>query len=322
MTTTNNAAYYSIERGISATFANEVMNATPYFPALATIQRSSGADEAYAMLGKAPGMREWLGDRVLHQLRAAKFTLENKHYESSLAIQRTDIDDDRLGWLGTSMRMLAEEAAYHPDELLFSAMRAGETSECWDGQYFFDTDHVWGDSGTQSNILNFTVEDVNAITPLEINKAFHEAMVRMMSFKKDNGKRWIRPKQNMLSGLRIAAPLSIYQSAFKAFNTRIVEVNATSETDQVVMSKPAIDNIADLGAADGGSDAIMDVYYTGGMIKPYLYQLREPLKQQTKRRGGSSPDDIEFKEILHLTECRDNIGYLAWFFAVRVKFAE
>lgn len=320
MSLTNNAAFYAVERGISRTFANEVRIATPYFPSISTVQRSNKADEAYAMLGRAPGMREWLGDRVYHQLRAAKFTLENKHFESSLAIERTDIEDDNLGWLETSMRMLGEEAAYHPDELLFSAMKAGESSECWDGQYFFDTDHVWGSSGTQSNILTYTTVNPAAVTPLEINKAFHLAMVRMLGFKKDNGKRWIRPKQNMLSGLRIACPLSLYSNAYKAFNTRIVEVSATEETDAVVMSRPEIDNIADLGTADGGSDTIMDVYYTGGMIKPYLFQLRQPLRQQTKRRGGDSDNDIEFKQVLHLTEARYNIGYLAWFHAVRVKF--
>lgn len=320
MSLTNNAAYYAVERGITATFANEVRIAQPYYPAVCTVAKSNGADEAYAMLGQAPGMREWLGDRVYHQMRAAKFTLENKHYESSLSILRNDIDDDRLGWLNTSMRMLAEEAAYHPDELLFTNMKAN--GECWDGQNFFDTDHVWGSSGTQSNILSFNAADPTAVTPLEINKAFHQAMVRMMSFKKDNGKRWLRPRQNALSNLRIAAPLSLYEAAYKAFNTRIVEkIGSTEESDAVTISRPAVDNIADLGTADGGSDASMYVYYTGGMIKPYLFQMRKALTQQTKRRGGDGPNDIEFKDIVHLTEARYNLGYLAWFYAVRVDFS-
>ena len=38
---------------------------------------------------------------------------------------------------------LATEAMYHPDQLFFEALVAGESTACFDGQYFFDTDHAW-----------------------------------------------------------------------------------------------------------------------------------------------------------------------------------
>ena len=39
----------------------------------------------------------------------------------------------------------------------FVAFINGEATVCYDGQYFFDTDHVEGDSGTQSNDLSVDI---------------------------------------------------------------------------------------------------------------------------------------------------------------------
>ncbi|MFN9293503.1 MAG: Mu-like prophage major head subunit gpT family protein, partial [Planctomyces sp.] len=91
-----------------------------------------------------PGMREWLGERQFSELRAANFVLENKHWESSLLIKKTDLADDNLGQYGPVLEQLGIEAAHHPDELWFSVLEQGESTACFDGQFFFDTDHVWG----------------------------------------------------------------------------------------------------------------------------------------------------------------------------------
>ena len=110
------ARYTAIKRGMTAAFRLGVMQAAPYYPTSCTIQSSSGYDEAYAMLGKAPGMREWFGDREFGQLRSAEFVLKNLHFESSLVVDKTDVDDDRLGMLSAYMAELGESAAAHPDE--------------------------------------------------------------------------------------------------------------------------------------------------------------------------------------------------------------
>jgi len=316
MSLKNNARYTAVARGMTATFDIEARKASPFYPNISTIQQSTGADEAYAMLGKMPGMREWLGDRQFKQIRSAEMTLKNKHWESSLEIERTDIDDDRLGFLSGVMGDLADEATCHPDTLLFDIEKSGETNVCWDGQFFYDTDHVWGDSGTQSNILTYNAADANNVTPAEINDAFHQAMIRMMGFKRDNGEPWIRPKVNMLSGLRLGVPTALYQSAFKAFNQPLtLETGAGAATTQVVMSRPEIDAITYLDASMGGSDTVMDLHYTGGRIKPFLFQLRQALRRETK-----GIDTIEDKAVKFMTEARYNVGYLAWFYSIRIKF--
>ncbi|MEO8531360.1 MAG: Mu-like prophage major head subunit gpT family protein, partial [Deltaproteobacteria bacterium] len=46
-------------------------------------------------------------------------------------------------------------ARMHPDEIVFALLRAGFTTNCFDGQFFFDTDHPTTLSdGTQSAVSN------------------------------------------------------------------------------------------------------------------------------------------------------------------------
>ena len=46
--------------------------------------------------------------------------------------------------------------------LINAALLAGESTVCFDGQYFFDTDHSEGDSGSQSNDITFDISDAGS----------------------------------------------------------------------------------------------------------------------------------------------------------------
>jgi len=74
---------------------------------------------------------------------------------------------------------------------------AGESSLCYDGQYFFDTDHAEGDSGSQSNSI--TIDITTLGVPLAqqgttsdpsgwvLANAVSRAIAHMMSIKDDRG---------------------------------------------------------------------------------------------------------------------------------------
>ncbi|QEF98155.1 Mu-like prophage major head subunit gpT [Stieleria maiorica] len=303
------ASYKAIARDVTVKVKDGIKSATPFYPQLATIVPSTGASEKYSWLGSMPGMREWLGPRQFKQIEGADYELKNKKWESSLELLKDDIDDDQIGMLGNLGMQLGTEAAYHPDELMIDVMTAGESSLCFDGQYFFDTDHVWGDSGTQSNDLAKTVVDRDDITPAEFRTLWHEALVAMLGFKRDNGKPYMRPRIKQLDGLIIAVPLSMYIVAEKALNQPIV-VEGGAGVSNFVVNKPMLLPLATM------PDYKFDLYHTADPIKPFTFQARKPLKVQTK-----GMDDIEFKEMKVMTEARYNLGYLAWFKAVRTTIS-
>lgn len=129
-----------ILRDLTHKFDMGVAASPVFYPRISTVIPSNGAGEKYAWLGSMPGVREWLGDRQFKELRAANFTLENKLWESSLEIPKTNLDDDTMGMYSMAMPDLAQRAAQHPDKLVFQALAAGYNTACWDGQYFFDTE--------------------------------------------------------------------------------------------------------------------------------------------------------------------------------------
>jgi len=314
-----NARYTAVKRGISRLFEMGFMSGMPYYPTICTEAPSEGADEEYAIGGTVKGMREWIGDRIFGQISSAEFTIKNKLWESSLKFERHDVDDDRLGLLSNTMQDLGEEARLHPDELLFSLVARGHSNECWDGQNFYDTDHLWNDSSTQSNIITHDVADPANPTPQEIKAGFHKALIRMHEFKRDNGKPWLRPQIQPLQNVRMNVPTELMQVSWEAFAGNLqlqTQGAAFAAVSNIALVVPTIDNIPYLSpnVDSGGSSTSFYVHYLGGRIKPFVFQRRQNLRQQSK-----GAEDLEFKEIKHMTEARYNVGYLAWPFSVKVN---
>lgn len=294
-------------RGLTAKFDAAVSAATPFYPTLATIVQSTGSDEQYGWLGSMPGVREWLGDRQFKTLRAASFTLTNKEWESSVAIERADIEDDRLGMYGPVLAQLGAEAAYHPDELLVSAIEAAESTACFDGQYFFDTDHSWGDSGTQDNDLTYNASDHAAVTAAEMKAAFRASVNALLGFKNDQGKLLNRPVAvRQMSDITLVVPTTLRSVAYDAFEAQLSGGGDTN----VVIDRPNIVCLPSLA-----SGVKMYTFATGGMLKPFVFQARRPLSRQMK-----GMDDREFKAVKFMTDARYNLGYLAWWNAVLTTF--
>lgn len=293
-------------RTLTKKFDNSLTSATPFYPRVCNVIPSDGYDEAYGMLGNMPGMQEWLGDRKFKELRAATFTIANKHWESSLLIKKTDIADDRMGMYGPLMEQLGTEAAYHPDELFFLALIAGETAACFDGQTFFDTDHAWGDSGTHDNDLTATAATGTAPTAAEFRTAFHAARTKMLTYKNDQGKLLNRPTIGSMNKLMAIVPPEMELAAYEGLTAALTgggDTNIVIDRPQIVVS-PYLTNA--------------DRFYLlnlEGALRPFVFQAREALS-----RGMNGLNDIETKDVKFMTEARYNLGYLAWWKAVLTTF--
>lgn len=293
-------------RGLTAKFDIGMEQATPFYPEVCTMVTSTGADEKYGIIGSVPGMREWVSDRSFETLRAGDYTLVNKEYESSVRIDKNDIDDDRLGMYGPVLENLGGEAAHHPDELLLTILTGGEAAACFDGQFFFDTDHSWGESGTQSNDLTYNASSHTAVTEDEFRTAYHAARKAMLQFKNDKGKLFIRPTVRPLPNLLLVVPPDLEEVANKAINKQLVSAGETN----IVLDKPRIVTLG--GLTDATKFYLLNL---GQSLKPFVFQARRPLARQMK-----GLDDREFKDVKFMTDARYAMGYLAWWNAVLTTF--
>lgn len=122
---------------------------------VATTIPSTSASETYGWLGKFPKMREWIGDRVIKDMAAHGYSIANKDFEATVGVSRNDIEDDNLGIYAPLMQEMGMAAAQQPDDLVFGLLAKGISTTCYDGQYFFDTDHPsHNKSGSQITVSN------------------------------------------------------------------------------------------------------------------------------------------------------------------------
>ncbi|MDP2548081.1 Mu-like prophage major head subunit gpT family protein [Oceanobacter sp. 4_MG-2023] len=151
----------SLRTAFRSDFQNALQTVDPQYTQVATLVPSTTKSNTYGWLGAMPGFREWVGDRVMNSITEHGYSITNKTFESSIAVNRDDIEDDNLGIYKPMVQELAREGMEFPDELVFALLTNGWAATCYDGQYFFDTDHPVNDShdgtGTDASVSNVQV---------------------------------------------------------------------------------------------------------------------------------------------------------------------
>jgi len=131
----------SLRTGFSKAFQDSLTATPTDWAKVATRVPSSSASNTYGWLGQFPTLREWVGDRVLKDMAAQAYQIQNRLYEGTVAVKRTDIEDDNVGIYTPLFAEMGRTAATHPDQLVFGLLKTAHTTTCYDGQFFFDTDH-------------------------------------------------------------------------------------------------------------------------------------------------------------------------------------
>ena len=144
-----------LNQAFSAAFKTGLTNAAPMWSQCASLVPSNTAEQKYGWLGRITKFREWIGERQLQNLVAHDYAIKNKTWEDSVKVSRDEIEDDQYGVYSPVAQQIGQDAALHPDELVFGLLKAGFTTPCYDGQYFFDTDHPVGAPGNQTSVSNF-----------------------------------------------------------------------------------------------------------------------------------------------------------------------
>ncbi|GHT93940.1 head protein [Betaproteobacteria bacterium] len=175
MTTVNKEKYIAAYVAFRADYEAGKLAAAPLAPTLAMNVRSSTSEEDYAWLGQSSGLREWLGDRQFNALTVSGFAIKNKNFEHTITVSRNDIDDDKIGVLAGAFQMMGQDAALHPDSLLFDLIRRGGTEKCYDGRPFFSDSHPAptpaSKNATASNISLANANDTPSWYLLDTTKA-------------------------------------------------------------------------------------------------------------------------------------------------------
>jgi phage major head subunit gpT-like protein len=147
-----NAFYTGVQ-----TAYNQYLGAAPGFYKDLCMQVSSkNRQETYPRLDMIPGVREWIGDRVVHRLAGSTYTVVNKKFEETLGISKDDFEDDNFGLFMPAIQQLGMNGAEYPDLMVAGLINNGGSAVGPDGQYFFDTDHPsWDSAGAAASASNY-----------------------------------------------------------------------------------------------------------------------------------------------------------------------
>lgn len=218
----NRESLAGITTGFTALFNNAFSATESHLDKIATVLTSISAEEVHGWIGNFPGMREWVGDRHIGNPEAFSYNIKNRTFESTFAVSREDIEDDKIGMYSPTATQIGELAKTHPDELLFELLKNGFAQRCYDGQYFFDTDHsVAGASVSNmqagSGPAWFLLDTSKLVKPLIFQK---RRDYKFTSFTKDTDEH-VFMKNEYLFGVdaRVNAGYGLWQFAFGSKDT-------------------------------------------------------------------------------------------------------
>jgi len=201
----------------------------------------------------------------------------------SFALLHDDIEDDSVGVYGPLFKELGMEGKRQYDRLMLQLLLNGFNSVCFDGQYFFDTDHPVG-AGTASNAV---------VTAFDAT-AYAAARTAMLEFKDDRG----RP-------LSIVPNLLVVGTANEAA-ARGVVIADTGANGATNPWKGSAELLVLPGL--GTKWFLLD---TSRAVKPFLLQIRKApqLVSQVTPEADSVFNRATFK---YSAESRCNAGYGLW----------
>ncbi len=132
---------------------------------VAKVIASSNKSNTYAWLAQFPSFVEWVGARQHKAIKEHAMQVVNRKFETTVDVLREDIEDDNIGQYGTLAESAGIAAIDLKNDLVFQALANGFATACYDGQYFFDSDHPvypnvdgTGTATTVSNVQTGTGE--------------------------------------------------------------------------------------------------------------------------------------------------------------------
>lgn len=145
----------ALRLGFSAAFQGGLGQAPSLYSRIATVVPATTKEQRYGWLGKVPNVREWIGARQVQNLMASDYAIKEKPLELTIAVDRDDIETDNIGIYTPLFTEMGASTGAQWDLMCFAQLVAGFTTNCYDGQYFFDTDHpVLDASGAPTTVAN------------------------------------------------------------------------------------------------------------------------------------------------------------------------
>ncbi len=242
-------------------FQQNFQAAKPMAPMLAQQMPSTTKSQRHAWLDRIPGLRKWVGERVVNNLSARTIEVVNGKFEDTISIEREEFEDDQYGVYTPAVGMLGYQSGMWPDDMLLECIQAAKDTTTFDGQNFFDADHpIDPDDDTsdvQSNNFGLALSAEN----------YQTVRAKMQSYKGRDG------KPLGVTPTHLVVPPALEKTARTILNAEII---ATQIGDAAAAQTNVLKGTADVMVWPrlAGEDDTWYLLDLSKPVKPFVIQLR------------------------------------------------
>lgn len=270
---------------------------------------SDQASEEYPWLGMPPALREWIGGRQAKGFNDNGITIANKHFEATLDIALKDMRRDKTGQIQARINEFAQRGDAHFASLLSTLIANGPSAVCYDGQYFFDTDHSEGSSGSLNNDITTDISAlptethgaVTAPSKEEMLQSILASITQLFTFKDDQGE----PINEDAAAFHIMVPVGLSAATTAALSRTNVQGPGIFSVDGYAITMSINPRLT----AAGWTDKFV-TFRTDGSIKPLIRQ--EETTPALKVKGEESEFAFDNDAIQLGVDTWRNVGYGRW----------
>lgn len=278
--------------GLKTLFNNAFSAAPTSWEKIAMKVPSSTGSNLYAWLSAFPRMRRWIGEKHVKNLKAFTYTVENEDWEATVEVDRNHIKDDQMGIYAPQAQMAGHSAKQLPDEIVYELVNGAFTNRCYDGQYFFDTDHPVG----SASVSNKGTAALSIASQAAARASYGAGRTAMRKFKDEDG----RPLGIKPTILLVGPALDDTAKALLT-NDRLEDgkANPYKGTAELVVD------------ARIESDTAWFLLDTSLPVKPFIYQEREA-PNFVQQIDPEADDVFNRKKFKFGAEARAAGGYGFW----------
>ncbi|MBA2686855.1 MAG: Mu-like prophage major head subunit gpT family protein [Gemmatimonadaceae bacterium] len=282
-----------LQTGFSRQFNVGLNRAETKLEQIATRIVSSTRITTYGWMAKLLKMRKWDGPRIIQNLNAYAYALENDLYELTVGVDVRDIRDDQLGVYSTLFEELGMTAKRWPSQLLKTVLQGGTVNNGFDSVPFFGSTHSLNSFGNQAN--NFTTTPLNSANFATVRSA-------MAAFTGEDG------EPLGVEGNLLVVPPQLADTA----NTIVTATFGSSGATNIQAGQAKVLVVPEL-ANQGTTWYLFD---DSNAIKGLVWQIRKPPELVAKTKP--SDDNVFFDhQLIWGSDAEGAAGYGPWFLSAR-----
>lgn len=268
--------------------------------AVATIINTTQPIQKYPWLGSVPSMREFTDERRTAGLTEYAVSIEDKVFESTIAVDRKAIEDDQLDLIRLRIRDLAYRVAQHRHQMIVDALIGGFTANAYDGTPFFGTTHLVS-NGTWSNKTTVALDDTSLANGINLMMTVPDDQGIPMGVIPDT--LVVGPKLQWAATELVESPIVPYKGNVNHTAPSVPYKNVFQGKLKLVVS-PFL---------TGASDDYWYLLDTKRPIRGLILQQRSDVPVEfSALEGGNSEAGFMRDRFLYGVRARYNVGYGLW----------